>query len=76
MSMWKKLKMGYRKSLYGPKGKGGKNGNGLILEVGCDIKNWKILWKPNSPIRSSCLKKPLNFEMPSFFVMASRNLLL
>jgi len=31
----------YKKPLFGPKswGKGGKNGNGLVLKVGCNIEN-------------------------------------
>jgi hypothetical protein len=35
----------YRKPLLGPKswGKGIRNGNKLVLKVGCDIKNKKLM---------------------------------
>ncbi len=41
MLMWKKLKVGYRKLLHVSKhlGKGGNNGSGFVLKVGCDIAN-------------------------------------
>ncbi len=41
MWMWKKFRLVYRKPLFGTKilGKGGKDGNGLALKVGCDIEN-------------------------------------
>jgi hypothetical protein len=78
MLMWKKFKVGYRKLLHVSKhlGKGGNNGSGFVLKVGCAIANWKFLWKPYLLVHSSCLKKPLGLRMSSFFVMANKNLLL
>ncbi len=75
MSVWKKLKVGYRKLLHRPKslGKGGKNGSGLVLKMGCGIVNWNLKWRLNSILRWSCLYKLLNLKIPSFFVMASKN---
>jgi hypothetical protein len=45
----------------------------LNLKVGCGIKNKKLMWKPNSTIRSLCLKKLLNLKMAQLFVMANKN---
>jgi hypothetical protein len=44
----------YKKSLFGPKslGKVSRDGEGLVLNMGCETENQKFLSKQNSPIRS------------------------
>jgi hypothetical protein len=78
MSVWNKHKVDYKQLLHGPKcqGKGGNNGHGFVLKVGCNIANWKLLWRPYLLVWSSCLKKPLSLKMSSLFVMVYKNMLL
>ncbi len=66
----------YKKLLFGPKSlrKVSRDGEGLVLNVGCDTENKKLLSKQNSPIRSLCLKSLLSLRMPLFFVMVGKNM--